>query len=151
MAVFVGTTSVNMLDLTFWTDLSRYSGSETGQKTTPMLDFFREGRVPGHIYYQKENYRGFHEYTVDETTLEATNLTGRLTSYSHRSHGEYDGDALTYYNFSYDISGFDIDINNFLTLPSSDVVKEIFSGDDDVAGVDKLFGLTGNAQRERIP
>lgn len=95
IAVFVGTTSVNMLDLTFWTDLSQYSGSEAGQETTPELEFFREGRVAGHLYYQKETYRGFLAYMVDETTLEATNLTGRLTSYSHRSHGEYDGDELT--------------------------------------------------------
>lgn len=150
MAVFKSDSYVNMRNISFWIDLDQYSDSDPGLKETRNLTFTEEEYFADEYFSHTESFTGEFEYANDEFTWEVTNLTGTVTSYSYSYYEEWYGfdefDEYVLFSDSraYSISGFELDLNDFLNQAPLDILRNIFSEDDHITGSGVLLGLGGS-------
>lgn len=94
-----------------------------------------------------ETVYGSFAYEYDEESLEYLGVSGTVTQFSYMWwYHDYDTGLGEYYSGGFDISGFSIDVSTYISLPSSTLTSQIFSGDDTIKGSkygDVLLGFAG--------
>ncbi|MCT7665494.1 calcium-binding protein [Shinella kummerowiae] len=155
MAIFTATTYVDMRTLSFYFPESYGSGQPAGTYQTDTvavsIDDWGNPIVEG-----TETYGGSFEYTVTNPATPGA-LSGRVTSYTtdREETWETNPPEMELFIIKYQMSGFDVDVSTFLKEPI-DVLRTIFSGDDQISGRGTLLGfdgddnITGSSSRDII-
>jgi serralysin len=143
MAVLKSDAELNMREIVFRLDFSQYESPIPDEVQVYGFFFDFDDEDFENYLMSDENYYGDFTYSNDEDTFEVIGLSGVVTSYLFELTAEdkFDGSVT---NLSYEISGFNIDIHDFMDLPPLDVLRMIFSGDDYISSGGVLVGFEGN-------
>jgi serralysin len=143
MAVLKSDSELNMREIIFTLDFTQYESTIPDEVQTDSFIFEYSDEDPDFYLTYTESYYGDFTYSNDENTFEVISLSGNVTEYIFYLNAEdkFDGSVSDH---GYEISGFEVDIHDFIDLPALDVLRNIFSGDDYISTGGVLLGFEGN-------
>lgn len=150
MAVFEGSTLVNMRTISFLfpEDFGASFPSGTHQMPTFEIELSEYSMNP--IVEGRDVYFGSFEYTVEGTPPSMTDLSGNVTGFATERDEtwELNSPEFELIHVKYQMTGFDIDIDDFRNETALSVLKKILSGDDLLSGGGTLLGFAGDDRLE---